>query len=104
MAISPISTSTNGIQGIERNNPLTGTQQQSGSADLFRSLLEQSVRTVSQNESDAGTAVDQFLSGEQEDTHKTMMAVQRADLSFELFVQVRNKVVSAYQEVMRMPE
>jgi flagellar hook-basal body complex protein FliE len=71
---------------------------------MFRSLLEQSVRTVSQNEELAGAAVDQFLSGEQEDTHKMMMAVQRADLSFELFVQVRNKVVQAYQEVMRMPE
>jgi flagellar hook-basal body complex protein FliE len=71
---------------------------------MFRSLLEQSVRTVSQNETEASTAVDKFLSGEEEDTHKMMMAVQRADLSFELFVQVRNKVVQAYQEVMRMPE
>ena len=103
MAISPISTSLPGIQGIPRSNPIDASNK-SNSADMFRSLLEQSVRTVSQNEAAAGNAVDQFLSGEQEDTHKMMMEVQRADLSFELFVQVRNKVVQAYQEVMRMPE
>jgi flagellar hook-basal body complex protein FliE len=103
MALSPISSSLPGIQGIPRRDPLSGNST-SASADVFRSLLEQSVRTVSQNETDAGNAVDKFLSGAEEDTHKMTMAVQRADLSFELFVQVRNKVVQAYQEVMRMPE
>jgi len=103
MAISPISLSLPGIQGIPRRDPLSEPGK-SESTDVFRSLLEQSVRTVAQNHTEASTAVDQFLSGEQEDTHKMMMAVQRADLSFELFVQVRNKVVQAYQEVMRMPE
>ncbi len=36
------------------------------------------------------------------DVHTAVLATQRADLSFELFMQVRNKVVSAYQELMRM--
>ncbi len=103
MAISPISSNITGIQGIPRTQPVTAAEKSSG-ADMFRSLLDQSVRTVAQNEDAAGTAVEQFLNGEQEDTHKMMMAVQRADLSFELFTQVRNKVVQAYQEVMRMPE
>ena len=103
MAISSISTSLPSIQGIPRREPLSGTDN-TASPDTFRTLLEQSVRTVSQNENAASTAVDQFLSGEQEDTHKMMLEVQRADLSFELFMQVRNKVVQAYQEVMRMPE
>ncbi len=103
MAISPISSSLPGIQGIPRRDLLSSTST-TESADMFRSLLEQSVRTVSQNEAEAGNAVNNFLSGAEEDTHKMTMAVQRADLSFELFVQVRNKVVQAYQEVMRMPE
>jgi flagellar hook-basal body complex protein FliE len=103
MAISPISTSLPGIQGIPRRDPLSAPGK-SESTDMFRSLLEQSVRTVSQNGTEAGAAVDRFLSGEEEDTHKMTMAIQRAGLSFDLFVQVRNKVVQAYQEVMRMPE
>ena len=43
-----------------------------------------------------------FLSGEGEDLHTTILATQQAELSFDLFLQMRNKVVSAYQEIMRM--
>lgn len=93
------------IQGIIRPE-FASTTSTTGAAsqDTFRALLEQSVRSVATREADAAHAVEQFLSGDQEDTHKTMLAVQRAGLAFEMFVQVRNKVVQAYQEVMRMPE
>jgi flagellar hook-basal body complex protein FliE len=46
--------------------------------------------------------VERFLSGDGEDIHTTVLATQRAELSFEMFQQVRNKVVSAYQEIMKM--
>jgi flagellar hook-basal body complex protein FliE len=47
--------------------------------------------------------VQKFLSGDgSEDIHTTVLATQRAELAFEMFQQVRNKVVSAYQEIMRM--
>ena len=51
---------------------------------------------------DASASVERFLSGEGEDLHTTVLATQRAELAFEMFQQVRNKVVSAYQEIMRM--
>ena len=73
-------------------------------SDAFSSILQQSVRNVSQLQGDAEASINQFISGEQEDPHTTMLAVQRASLSFDMFVQVRNKVVQAYQEVMKMPE
>ena len=50
----------------------------------------------------AGQSVERFLSGESEELHATALAVQRAELSFELFLQTRNKIVQAYQEIMRM--
>ena len=46
--------------------------------------------------------VEKFLSGEGEELHTTVLATQRAELAFQLFLQVRNKVVDAYQEIMRM--
>ena len=52
--------------------------------------------------SDANQSVQNFLTGDGEDLHSTVLAVQRADLEFDMLMQVRNKVVSAYQEVMRM--
>lgn len=91
------------ISKIAHENPVTGAGKPQPGGE-FRSLLDQSVRRVLDAKQDAATAVDQFLSGEQEDPHKLMMAMQRADLTFDLFMQVRNKVVQAYQEVMRMPE
>jgi len=50
----------------------------------------------------ASATVESFLSGEGEDLHTVALATQRADLAFEMFQQVRNKVVSAYQEIMKM--
>jgi flagellar hook-basal body complex protein FliE len=50
----------------------------------------------------ASASVEHFLAGEGEELHTTILATQRAELSFELFMQARNKVVSAYQEIMRM--
>ena len=50
----------------------------------------------------ANQSVQNFLSGDGEDLHSTVLAVQRASLEFDMLMQVRNKVVSAYQEVMRM--
>jgi flagellar hook-basal body complex protein FliE len=42
------------------------------------------------------------MTGESQDLHTTVIAMQKADLSFQLMMQVRNKIVEAYQEIMRM--
>jgi flagellar hook-basal body complex protein FliE len=99
----PYIPSINPIQNIPKpdSTALTGS---TGGGDAFRSLLQQSVDRVSQLQADSEVAVNKFLGGEQEDPHTMMLAVQRASLSFDMFVQVRNKVVSAYQEVMKMPD
>jgi len=50
----------------------------------------------------AEAEIGRFLRGEGVDLHQVALAQQQAQLSFELFLQVRNKVVQAYQEIMRM--
>ena len=62
----------------------------------------ESVQRYSRCNVNAQATVDRFLSGEGEELHHVAMAAQKAELSFDLFMQVRNKVVSAYQEIMRM--
>ena len=59
------------------------------------------VDRVEQFRTSANQEVNAVLTGESEDIHSAIMATQKAELSFELFLQVRNKVVQAYQEVMR---
>jgi flagellar hook-basal body complex protein FliE len=75
----------------------------SGSAGTsFTDILSSAINEVESSQSSAAKNVDQFLSGEGDDLHSTILASQRADLEFQMFMQVRNKVVSAYQEVMKM--
>ena len=71
-------------------------------ASVFRSILADSIQQVSNMQVIAGKTVEQFLSGENQDLHQVAIASQKAELSFEFFLQARNKVVAAYQEVMRM--
>ena len=67
--------------------------------DVFKSAVNQ-VETAQQN---AQTAATEFLANGKGDVHNVALAAQRAELSLELFQQVRNKFVSAYQEIMKMP-
>jgi flagellar hook-basal body complex protein FliE len=69
----------------------------------FQDVLSSAIRDVEAFGQTASASVDRFLSGEGEELHSTILATQRAELSFDLFLQMRNKVVSAYQEIMRMP-
>jgi flagellar hook-basal body complex protein FliE len=69
---------------------------------VFQKVFAQSLSTVEAQRTAAQHSVDRFLSGEGEELHQVAMATQRAELSLELFLQMRNKVVQAYQEIMRM--
>jgi flagellar hook-basal body complex protein FliE len=68
----------------------------------FASMLSDAVGRMDQSNKTAQNSIDSFMSGENEEIHNVVMATQRTELQFELFLQVRNKVVQAYQEVMRM--
>jgi flagellar hook-basal body complex protein FliE len=69
---------------------------------IFQNVLERAIGQVEDLRQSADQSIGRFLSGEGEELHTTVMATQRAELSFELFLQMRNKVVQAYQEIMRM--
>ena len=74
----------------------------SGSGSGFQGLFEKAVAGVDNLQQTADQGIQRFLAGEGEELHSVAIATQKAELSFELFLQVRNKVVSAYQEIMRM--
>jgi flagellar hook-basal body complex protein FliE len=96
------------IQGAGFPAPLIKTQldeirpagSQSGSS--FNSLLQDAIEQVNELQHQAGTEVQSLMTGEIKDIHSAMIAVQKADVSFQMMMQVRNKLVSAYQEIMKM--
>jgi flagellar hook-basal body complex protein FliE len=60
------------------------------------------VQNVETSSAQADAAVANYMSGGNQEIHSMVLATQNADLNFEMFLQVRNKVVSAYEEIMRM--
>ena len=72
-----------------------------GSGNFLDSIRE-AVTDVDAQQQDAQQRVTDLLLGRGEDVHTAMLSVERAELSFQLMMQLRNKVVAAYQEVARM--
>lgn len=68
----------------------------------FGDTLERLIESTESANREANIAVVDMVSGNG-DVHDAMLAMQRADLTLQLTVQVRNKLVQAYQEIMRTP-
>ncbi len=83
-------------------DPISVTQTTSGGAGAFQDALASAIQTVESSSQEASASVERFLSGQGEELHTAILATERASLTFDLFLQARNKVVSAYQEIMRM--
>jgi flagellar hook-basal body complex protein FliE len=73
-----------------------------GVGKTFGESLMSLVENVEQTGADANTAVANMLD-KSGDVHDAMIALQRAEMSLQLTVQIRNKLVNAYQDIMRMP-
>ena len=74
----------------------------SGSATSFSETLKDAIQSVNQLQKDADTKVQNLATGKSENLHETMIATEKADIALRLMVQVRNKIIDAYQEVMKM--
>ncbi len=68
----------------------------------FGQVFSSAIRSVEGAGQQAQASVDRFLTGDGEDLHTAALATTRAEMAFDMFLQTRNKVVSAYQEIMRM--
>ena len=68
----------------------------------FGSALQQAIDQVEQLQADSQQQTTELLQGDRQDVHNVMISVEKADVAFQLMMQVRNKIVSAYQEISRM--
>jgi flagellar hook-basal body complex protein FliE len=69
----------------------------------FGALLKDAISTVNDMQQQSDLEIQKIMTGETDELHTAVIAMQKADLSFQMMMQVRNKIVQAYQEVMRMP-
>jgi flagellar hook-basal body complex protein FliE len=68
----------------------------------FGDVLKNAVNQVNQVNDNAAAQVNNLIQGGSGDMNQVMMAVEKADVSFQLMMQVRNKIVSAYQDIEKM--
>ena len=80
-------------------SPQTGALGESDFMGTLRSAMDQ----VGQLQSEADGKVAQLVNGNGQDVHSAMIAVEKANLAFEMMVEVRNKIVQAYQQVAGIP-
>jgi flagellar hook-basal body complex protein FliE len=79
-----------------------GVAKKAGAVDGFSDALSKLIDGVEETTAGANTAVSNMLN-KTGDVHDAMIALHEAETTLELTVQIRNKLVSAYQDIMRMP-
>jgi flagellar hook-basal body complex protein FliE len=107
----PLVSSTVDLDALRQKNPVgpsvlpdsmrpapTGAPAANGFSDMLDGL----VRTVDTKQAEAGELTKRVLLGESDQLHQSVIAMQEASVAFTLMVEVRNKLVESYQELMRM--
>ncbi len=69
--------------------------------ESFGAMLNKAIGDVNSLQTEAGKAVEGLVTGEAQDLHEVMIAVEKARTSFDLLMEIRNKTVDMYREIMR---
>ncbi len=93
--ITPISSAVTSIFG-----PVSATAGSAGTG--FTDVLKSALNQVSGTQNEAAAQVNTLLAGGNADMSKTMISVEKADVAFQLMLQVRNKIVNAYQDLEKL--
>jgi flagellar hook-basal body complex protein FliE len=75
---------------------------ETGNHKSFLSHLVEGVQEVNEMQTNADKMATDLASGKSQNIHETMLAATKAELGFNFMVQIRNKAIEAYQEIMRM--
>lgn len=90
-----------GVDAATASNATTGTS--ASGATNFADTLTQAFNQVNASQNEAGALSESYERGETTDIAKVMLARQQASVGFEATLQVRNKLLSAYKDIMSMP-
>ncbi len=96
MHIAPLESILTDFESIKTDN--NTAESKTGFTDLFN----EAVRNIKETEAEVDDANKALLTGETDNIHTAMIAAEKAEIAVNLAVQIRNKVISAYNEVMGM--
>ena len=82
--------------------PPSLTRMAEKTAPGFTDMLANALSETNKKQVEADRAIEKLSSGEEKNIHEAMISLEKADISMRMLVQMRNKIVEAYQEMMRM--
>ena len=89
-----------GVSPLQPGKPLGQAAPVQGPG--FKDLLMKNIEQVNQLQQDAETAIEDLATGRRDDMDGVMIAKQKADVAFQMMLQVRNKLMDAYEEVKQI--
>lgn len=103
--VDPVKAADLGLRSIEveatqLRQPQPRTHGSEGQS--FKDMLAEAINEVKTLQTDADSTIKKLVAGEITDVTEAMVAVEKADMAFQTMMTVRNKVLNAYEEIMRM--
>src|SRR5690606_35632118 len=99
---NPIAPEAPVLRAMEQEGLKPASESAGGSAKGFGDLLRDSIEKTNEAQVQADHAIRELTAGHTKNIHETMLAIEKADTSLKLMMQVRNKVLDAYREIMKM--
>jgi flagellar hook-basal body complex protein FliE len=90
------------VSRTDTSKRMAGVSGADGLTSDFASTLKDAIRSADTLQKDADIKMQQLATGKSTNIHETMIATEKADIALRLMVQVRNKIIEAYQEIMKM--
>jgi len=101
MKLGEVLSSISSVQGLQGANPLSN-QKDSVQGESFGDLLNKSLEEVNSTQVEAYNAMEEIATGKVENLQQAVQKIEETELSLKLALEVKNKALAAYKEVMRM--
>ena len=88
-------------QTLPPRDPVSRQGRQSGTNADFSSMLLDSIKEVNRLQVASNKAIEELAAGRRENIHETMIAIEKASISFQMMMQIRNKIIEAYDQLMK---
>jgi flagellar hook-basal body complex protein FliE len=87
---------------IARDAPMAGGRAAPADGIGFKETLQQQIAEVNELQRDAKEAIEDLATGRRDDIESVMIATQKADTAFKMLLQVRNRMMDAYEEIKQL--
>ncbi|HOP91763.1 MAG TPA: flagellar hook-basal body complex protein FliE [Acetivibrio thermocellus] len=102
MAVNGINLVTPSVSGIDFTVGNTISSKNENVVQSFSDYLKNAIKQVDELEKQSKAVAEDFAAGKTDNIHEVMIAAQKADIAIQFTLQIRNKILDAYNEIMRM--